>query len=333
MQQELTVKVPGTSANLGPGFDCLGIALQIYNWFYFKWEKFTETVSPQEQYNRLAVTFPDELPMLEAYVKYCEIFDLDLPLLSEIKSARNDVPVARGLGSSATCYVAGARAAQWVAEQLYSKAAIIQEIKTHSLDPFSKEAIFVISTMLEKHPDNVCPAIFGGLQVSLAEFPDALQQSVLPKMIHQAWQVHPDLCFLITYPNFVLKTADSRKVLPEKISRADCIFNLRALSFLLKGMELADADLLRQGLQDKIHQPYREKLIPGFAEIEQIAKEAGAFGSVISGAGSAILSVCHKNSASTILAALKKRSNHTWKILALSVDEKGYTDHVGYKID
>lgn len=333
MDQELTVKVPGTSANLGPGFDCLGIALQIYNWFYFKWENFTEAVSPQEQYNQLAITFPAELPMLEAYVKYCEILDLDLPLLTQVRSIRNDVPVARGLGSSATCYVAGARAAQWAAEQLYKKEEIIREIKTHSLDPFSEDAIFTIAAMVEKHPDNVCPATFGGLQVSLTEFSDWTHPDKIPNMIHQAWPVHPDLRFLIAYPNFTLKTADSRKVLPEKIPREDCIFNLRALTFLLKGMELADTVLLKQGLRDKIHQPYRAELIPGFDEIEKVAKEAGAFGSVISGAGPSVLSICTKDLEKTVLSALQKRMNHTWKILALPVAKKGYTDYVGYRID
>lgn len=321
MQKKLTVKVPGTSANIGPGFDCLGIALQIYNSFQFTWENIEYTVSPKEQYDRLAITFPAELPMMEAYVKYCEVFDIDLPLLQSVKSVRNDVPVARGLGSSATCYVAGARAAQWVAEQLYTKEEILGEILHHSIDPFSKEALLRVSTIQEKHPDNVCPAIFGGLQ-----FSTTLTESETLEVLHQQYEVDDSLRFIIAYPNFTLKTSDSRAVLPEKLKREDCIFNMRAITFLLKGFETGNAEFLKIGLQDRIHQSYRSRLIKGYDKVTTTAINAGAFGSVLSGAGPSIMTVCEASREEEILKMMREEIDQSWEIFSLETDLKGFTD-------
>ncbi|NLZ71428.1 MAG: homoserine kinase [Clostridiaceae bacterium] len=327
--QELTVRVPGTSANLGPGFDCLGIAFQIYNWFTFRWQKIEDVVSPQEQIDQLAITNVRQLPMMEAYVKYCTLFDVDLPLLELVDSLESDVPVARGLGSSATCYTAGAKAAQWVAEQLYDKQTILKEIEgrfgSYKIDPFSNEAILAIAAMIEGHPDNISPAVFGGLQIA-----SILEQKDFPHVLYQTLPVHSTVNFIISYPNYSLKTKNARAILPKKIDRQDAIFNLTALSFLIQGMETGDPVLLEHGLQDRLHQPYRAKLIDGFYDILKIGKNAGAVGSVLSGAGPAILTIyLDSENGDLIQEKIQNELGENWQVLKLKIDHSGINIKTG----
>lgn len=318
--RQITIKVPGTSANLGPGFDCLGIAFQIYNHFRFSWRNIEDTVSPHEQYERLAITPSNQLPMMDAYVKYAELFDLDLPLVESIDSVKSEVPVARGLGSSATCYVSGARAAQFVAEQLYTKKEILREIDHQEIDPFSKEAVLAVAATIERHPDNLCPCVFGGLRVA-----SVLSEQGLPRILEQELAVHENIRFIVSYPDFSVKTTKARSILPEMIPRRDAIFNLSALAFLVKGFETGSEELLAQGLQDQLHQPYRATLIQGFNEILAVGREAGAAGSVLSGAGPTILTVYVETpeNKGKILPAMQSRMPANWHIRELSINFTG----------
>lgn len=330
--QELTVRVPGTSANLGPGFDCLGIAFQVYNWFTFHWEKTEDIVSPKEQLDQLAITNIRQLPMMEAYVKYCTLFDVDLPLLKSVDSLKSDVPVARGLGSSATCYTAGAKAAQWMAEQLYDKQTILKDIEdrfgSYKVDPFSKEAILAVATMIEGHPDNISPAIYGGLQIA-----SILEQKDIPHILNQTLSVHSTVHFIISYPSYSLKTENARAILPKKIDRQDAIFNLTALSFLIQGMETGNPILLEHGLKDRLHQPYRAKLIEGFYDILEIGKKSGAIGSVLSGAGPAILTVyLDSENGDLIQEKIQNELGSNWQVLKLNVDYTGITIKTGREV-
>lgn len=323
--KEFTVRVPGTSANIGPGFDCLGIAFQIYNWFTFTWENPTETITPLAQEEYLATTSRAQLPMVEAYVMFCKLFDLELPMLSNVQSVKSNVPVARGLGSSATCYVAGARAAQYLAKDFYSATEIMNYIKEYEIDPFSKDAVLAVASAIEKHPDNLSPAVFGGLQIA-----SILKDNGLPQVLNQSLSIHEDIKFIVAYPDFTLKTTNARAVLPSKIKREDAIFNMRALTFLLEGIKNADQRLLENGLRDRLHQPYRAELIPGFFEILEIGKKYGAAGSVLSGAGPAILTVLiEKNSNSeSIRKKIQESLGNSWTVINLEVDQKGFTSQI-----
>ncbi|NLJ94274.1 MAG: homoserine kinase [Clostridiaceae bacterium] len=321
--QELTVRVPGTSANLGPGFDCLGIAFQIYNWFTFRWQNIEEVVSPKEQHDKLAVTSIEQLPMTEAYVQYATLFDVDLPLLESVESLASEVPVARGLGSSATCYTAGAMAAAWVAEQLYDKETILREIEDKladfTIDPFSKEAALAIAATIERHPDNLSPAVFGGLQIARI-----LNHDNIPNVLNQKITVDPNVKFIVSYPNYSLKTKSARAILPEKISREDAIFNLSALTFLTQGLENGNPNLIENGLKDRLHQPYRAELIDGFYDILAIGKQAGALGSVLSGAGPAILTVyLNSEDGNLICEKIKKELGKNWHVKQMELDDSG----------
>ncbi|NLJ70659.1 MAG: homoserine kinase [Clostridiaceae bacterium] len=324
--KQYTVRVPATSANIGPGFDCLGIAFKLYNWFTFTWENPEHPVSYEEQIKWLATRTASQMPMLEAYVQYCRLFEVELPIPTKVECIRSDVPVAKGLGSSATCYVAGAGAAQWIAEQLYSANQIKSDYNTYNVNPFSKDAILAIASTIEQHPDNLSPAVFGGLQLAAI-----LDSDNLPQVVTQELNVSPEVNFIISIPNFSLKTAKARGVLPAEVARADAIFNIRALGYLLKGMSDANHDLLSLGLQDKLHQPYRAGLIPNFYEILNVGTKSGACGSVLSGAGPSILTITSnsQNNALQIRNSIQSCLGNTWEVKILELDHKGMVGYEG----
>jgi len=327
--KQYTVRVPATSANLGPGFDCLGIAFKLYNWFTFTWENSDQPVSYEEQIKWLATRTVGQMPMLESYVQYCRLFEVDLPIPTNVTCIKGDVPIAKGLGSSATCYVAGASAAQWIASQLYTEQEISSKYNTHDVDPFSKDAVLAIAAEIERHPDNLSPAVFGGLQLATIVNPEGL-----PEVMTRRLTVSQDVNFIISLPGFSLQTKKARGILPQEISRDDAIFNLRSLGYLIQGMADADHDLLCFGLQDRLHQPYRAELIPNFYEILEIGKESGAAGSVLSGAGPGILTVSCKSKSDSeeikerIQAALGTR----WQVQILEVDYQGLSGCEGQHV-
>ncbi|HHU52784.1 MAG TPA: homoserine kinase [Clostridiaceae bacterium] len=324
--KQYTVRIPATSANIGPGFDCLGIAFKLFNWFTFSWENSDQPVSYQEQIKWLATRTASQMPMLEAYVQYCRLFNVELPIPTKVECIRNDVPVAKGLGSSATCYVAGAGAAQWIAKQLYSADQIKSDFNINNVDPFSKEAILAIASTIEQHPDNLSPAVFGGLQLAAI-----LDSESLPHVVTQKLNVSSDVNFIISIPNFSLKTAKARGVLPAEVARADAIFNIRALGYLLTGMSDANHDLLRLGLQDRLHQPYRAGLIPNFYEILNIGIKSGACGSVLSGAGPSILTVNINSQVNSqeIKNNIKNCLGNNWEVKVLELDHEGMVGYEG----
>lgn len=328
VNQQLTVRVAATSANLGPGFDCLGLAFKLYNYFTFSWQNFEKTVSPKEQTDWLAKAPAKQMAILEAYVRFACHYGLDLPLLDEVKLLQTSVPVSRGLGSSATCYVAGARAAQWAAEQLYRRDGL----KGDEPDLLSRDAVLAIAAGLEGHPDNVTPAVYGGLCLSDLE-PDQAR-SFAKNVFHHSLPLNPLLGFIVAYPAYNLKTANSRAVLPDQVDLADAVFNLRSISYLVKGLELADPELLARGLTDRLHQPYRAKLIKGFYDITEAGKRAGAIGSVLSGAGPAILSLYLKNQVEgrQIKEELAGKLGKSWTVLDVEVDHEGYKAYAGESI-
>ncbi|NLM19118.1 MAG: homoserine kinase [Clostridiaceae bacterium] len=324
--KQYTVRIPATSANIGPGFDCLGIAFKLYNWFTFTWENPEQPVSYEEQVKWLATRTASQMPMLEAYAQYCRLFNVELPIPTKVECIRSDVPVAKGLGSSATCYVAGARAAQWIAEYLYSTDQIESDYNTHNVNPFTKDAILAIASTIEQHPDNLSPAVFGGLQLAAI-----LDSDNLPQVVTQELSVSSDVNFIINIPSFSLQTAKARGILPAEVSRADAIFNIRALGYLLKGMSDANHDLLSLGLQDKLHQPYRAGLIPNFYEILNVGIQSGACGSVLSGAGPSILTVtCNSQAnAQEIKNKIQTCLGNAWEVKILGLDHEGVVGREG----
>jgi homoserine kinase len=193
------------------------------------------------------------------------------------------VPLARGLGSSATAIVGGLLGANALAGS-----------------PVSQDGVMEMAIALEGHPDNVVPALIGGCRLSA---------SGLASGKESAWTIcevpwHSDIVPIVAIPNFELSTAEARRVLPQSYSRADAIFNMAHLGLLLRGLETGRADWLSTALQDRIHQPYRQQLIRGYETVQRGTIAAGAYGMVISGAGPTLLALSHKKQAPEVKAAM-----------------------------
>ena len=253
------IRVPATSANIGPGFDSIGIALSLYNEY-----EISETEGG-ESFENVDPRFSNSDHLMIRALRYTEDA-CGLPHLGvHLRAVREDIPVSRGLGSSAAMISAGVCAANAL----------------HGLALPSIRLLNLVSE-IEGHPDNVSPALFGGLTVS-CKTEDGYYTKLLT----------PDRCFLFAaaIPDFEVPTKEARRLLPEMVGREDAIHNLSRTGLLLGGLTDGDPDCLRRALSDRLHEPYRKKLIPDFDKVSQFMKERGAIGTVISGAGPTLLSV------------------------------------------
>ncbi len=284
----VTVRVPATSANLGSAFDTAGIAFGLYNTFSF--EK-ADTLS----FSGFESRFCNEQNL--AYVGYraaCE--KIGVPFGVKITQVKIEVPVSRGLGSSATLTAAGVVAAN----ALHGGALSDMEMLT-------------VCSEIEGHPDNVAPALFGGLCVSLTD--DGIPFSV-------RHTVSDAVCFTAIYPNFEVSTRDARAVLPKTVDRHDAIYNLSRAALLPHAFETGDFALLRAVTKDKLHEPYRKPLFRNIVEVEKAAYAAGAVSFIISGAGSTCLCISKESIAEKLNAVLPSLEND-WTAHALAVDQGG----------
>lgn len=286
----ITVRVPATTANLGAGFDCLGAALTLYNEFQFSQIEsgcnITATGAEADRVSRGSSNM-----VYQTVVKFFARIQQPVPAIAiDIKM---DVPLARGLGSSATAIVGGLVGANAIAGSLMNQSEIA-----------------AFATEIEGHPDNVVPALIGGCRLAASG-------------VDRAWEIcdipwHSSIVPIAAIPNFELSTAEARSVLPTAYSRADAIFNTAHLGLLIRGLETGNVDWLKAALQDRIHQPYREKLIKGYDAVKDAAIAAGAYGMVISGAGSTVLALANQAQAESVKVAMEK----AWTELGIGVDTK-----------
>lgn len=275
------ITVPATTANLGPGFDCLGAALSLYNRF-----KFTRLPDADGSLQIEASGVDAERVATDhtnlAYQAFCYLYQKirqtppSLHLTIDL-----EVPLARGLGSSATAIVAGLVGANELAGL-----------------PLTEAEVMAMAIELEGHPDNVVPALIGGCRLAAANADLTWTVCDIP------W--HPELRPVAAIPEFELSTAEARRVLPPNYNRQDAIFNASHLGLLVRGLQTGQPAWLQTALQDRIHQPYREALIPGYADVQAAALSAGAYGMVISGAGSTLLALAHVTQAATVQTAMKQ---------------------------
>jgi homoserine kinase len=256
----LRIHVPATSANLGPGFDCLGIALNLYL------EVKAYPSSKDHFFYRGQGALPDIADNLihdgfrEAYKRVGK----NAPHMTF--EVNNLIPLARGLGSSSAALVAG--------------VALADEMLQH---PLGRDGVFDITASLEGHPDNVAPAIYGGFTVSAKDTEGFLCEAL---EIPQSWQ------FLFAVPDFELLTTQARAVLPDTYMRADMIYSTSRTALWSLAVAQNKPELLRLASQDVIHEPYREALIPGFAQCKQDIRQAGAYAVFLSGAGPTVGVIC-----------------------------------------
>ena len=259
---KVTVSVPGTTANIGVGFDCLGAALSLANEFQFEVvdtdTKLKVIVEGKEAHK---VGLGDSNLIYRSLLQFYEHLDRQPPNLE--LTIRLGVPLSRGLGSSATAIVGGLLGANSLTG-----------------NPLSQTEIMEMAIAIEGHPDNVVPALLGNCLLSV-EDRGKWQISDIP------W--HQNVVPVVAIPNFELSTKEARGVLPAEYSRQDAIFNISRMGLLIRALATNNGEWLTTALADRIHQPYRQKLILGYQQVEQAAIAAGAYGLVISGAGPTLL--------------------------------------------
>ena len=260
----VSVTVPASTANLGPGFDCLGLALGLYNRVTLReWDGLRVTVRGE---GADVLPVDKSNPMVQAV---CHLFEhvghqpTGLWLEQE-----NGIPVAAGLGSSAAAILGGLLAAN----------ALIE-------NPLRREEILAMATRLEGHPDNVASALYGGLVL------------VVPnegKLVVDKIAI-PEMSVVVVLPNYALPTVQARAALPPQVPMADAVFNSGRLAMLIRALESGDYGRLAAAMEDRLHQPYRVPLIPGMEEAFRAAHAAGAAAATLSGAGPGMVAFAPEN--------------------------------------
>ena len=273
----LTLRVPATTANIGPGFDCLGAALTLYNQFRFTLSDTETTINVTGKEADKVSTDQTNL-LYQSFLRLYQHLDKIPPHVAiEIDLG---VPLARGLGSSATAIVGGLVGANELAGK-----------------PLTSEQLRDLAIAIEGHPDNVVPALGGNCVLSVGT--------------ENSWQIIPinwnsQITPVVAIPDFELSTEAARAVLPSQVSYGDAVFNISHLGLLIRGLETGNPNWLKSALEDKLHQPYRKSLIRGYESVRQEAMAAGAYGMVISGAGPTLLALVGSSQAEAVSQAMEQ---------------------------
>ncbi len=294
------VRVPATSANLGPGFDALGLALALYNEVT---AVEADTVSVTITGEGAARLPPGANNVVARGVR--QAYEAaGRPFKGVTLTCVNRVPTARGLGSSAAAWVGG----------LVAGNALLGS-------PLSREALLALAARAEGHPDNVAAALLGGLTVSCAIGDGRVVTVSLPVPGTVRW--------VVLVPEITSATAEARAVLPDSVPRADAVFNVQRACLLLAALQSGRLDVLGTALDDRLHQPYRLRLFPWMPAVAEAARAAGALGCVLSGAGPSLLAAVRDDAdlvARSMEGALATAGvrGRAW---AFAVDTEGAVSH------
>ena len=291
------VRVPATSANLGPGFDVLGLALGLYNEIVY------------EEADRVSVTVEGEgagrldtgAGNVVARAALMAHEAAGRPFTGAAIQCVNRIPTARGLGSSAAAWVGGLVAANATLGS-----------------PLDRAAVLALACRAEGHPDNVAAALLGGLTVSCVSG-DRVSAVSLP--------VPADLGWVVLVPRIECATREARAVLPDTVTRADAVFNLQRMGLLLAALASGRVDVLGVAMEDRLHQPQRQALFPWMEAVRRAALDAGALGCVLSGAGPSLLAAV-RGAAQPVARAMEgalSLAGVAGRALLLPVDTGGAT--------
>jgi len=265
LSQGVRVKVPASTANLGPGFDTLGMALSLYSWIEMKASERTVFHLHGDEMGGLP-TDKSNLIYKVAQMVFEEagqaVPELEISMYSEI-------PLTRGLGSSASAIVGALAAAN----------ALIGS-------PLPDSKLFDMATNLEKHPDNVGASLFGGIITAVWDGAHADYMRIEPPA---------NLGTLVVIPHFELATSKAREALPAQVSLADAVYNISRSSLMAAALSAGRLDLIRTAMKDRVHQPYRAPLVPGMSKILAEAPDHGALGIALSGAGPTMIALVDRN--------------------------------------
>ena len=296
--RSVTVKVPATTANLGPGFDTLGLALALY-------DELTVTVREQPGATvQVSGVGEGEVPtdesnlVVRAIAHAFAAYDQPMPGLDLV--ARNVIPHGRGLGSSGAAIVSGIMAARGLLDGIVDIDAL---------------GLLALATEMEGHPDNVAPCLFGGLTIAWV----TEEGPQFKKLI-----VHRGVSPLVLVPQATMSTALARSLQPESVPHADAIFNVSRSTLLIAAL-IQSPELLLAATEDRLHQNYRAEAMPDTSRLIGLLREQG-FPAVVSGAGPSILVLCSDPAQRLAAVELVESESATpWKSLVLAVDFKGAT--------
>jgi len=290
----IKLQIPATSANLGAGFDALGLALQYYN--------FVE----MEESDTIAITSADETPIPTdennlIYQSVKDVYQICGKKLDGLRMIQtNTIPMTRGLGSSSACIVAGLMGAN-----------------TLLGNPLGTDDLVDLAAQIEGHPDNTAPALLGGIVTAVFD----------GRRVHWVKQeVYTKLRFVAMIPDFELKTEKARACLPTEVAHKDAVYNLSRAALFSASLLTGKFENLRTAVHDKLHQPYRMALIPHAREIFDIAYAHGAYAAYISGAGPTIMAIADEDNtffAGKMRFSLDNIGLNGWKVQDMKIDNQG----------
>ena len=315
MATHVTVAVPASSANLGPGFDCLGLALGLYNTVEVWAVDSAAAGSPSppsplplgegrpaavslEIEGEGAGQLPETSDNLILRAAAAAFEKAGVPPPAMRVRAVNGIPLGSGMGSSAAAVVGGLTAANALLDGRFVRNELLR-----------------MAFEIEGHPDNAAPALFGGLVIVSASAGELMTRAVET----------PPLLAAIALPNVKLSTAEARAALPKSVPLADAVFNIGRAALVVQALAAGDYDLLRWAMADRLHQPFRRKLIPGYDEAVSAAHRAGAAAVALSGAGPSLIAFAradHEAVAGAMAQAFEK-SGLACRTFVLPVDRQG----------
>jgi homoserine kinase len=293
----VTVRVPATSANLGPGFDALGLALRLHNTLVIE-----PASSPEIE---IEGEGEQTLPRDASHLAYRAAVAVaaraeetgSAPTVQAFRvKQHNTIPLARGMGSSAAAIVGGAVAAN----------ALLGY-------PLDQQALLDLATEMEGHPDNVAPALLGGLVVCTRTATGVRWMRLAP----------PSLKVVLAVPDYPVSTEEARRRLPAHVPFTDAVFNITRTALLVAALTGGRPDLLDEATQDRLHQPYREHLVPGLNEVFSAARRAGAYGVALSGSGPAVLAFGEAPGIGPAMARAFEAAGTASRILHAEFDSDG----------
>jgi homoserine kinase len=271
MSRNYSFRVPAGTSNLGAGFDALGLALEIYLRVRIELAAKTEIVALGVDSGEIP-TSPDNNLILRVAKRVATLRNRELPTFR--MTIANEIPLMRGLGSSAAAIIAGITCYELVAQ-----------------DQLSEAEIFRYAFEFESHPDNLSPALRGGL-VAACQGPES-------EVFIANLSVAPGVKCVIVIPEFEVSTEKARAVLPQTYSRKDAVYNIQRSALIIGALTTGNWPLLREAMKDRIHQPYRSSLIPGFEEILAL-RTPGMYGVALSGAGPTIFALAEPAKADAV---------------------------------
>jgi len=293
------VQIPASSANLGPGFDALGLALALFNEIEARESDRVTVAIEGEGADQLAA---DERNVVACAVR-AAYEAAGRPFRGCAIMCVNRIPLARGLGSSAAAWVGG----------LVAGNALLGS-------PLDGQALLALAARAEGHPDNVAAALLGGLTVAYGGA-DGARALSLP--------VPPGLRFVVLVPEVSMPTAEARAIWPQSGPRAYAVFNVQRVALLLASLQAGRVDLLPAALEDRLHEPYRLRLFPWMTAVTMAARAAGALGCVLSGAGPSLLAVAPGDAEAAAVSRAMERTLDAAGVKGvartLAVDTQGAT--------